>query len=172
MAESVAYRVRAISLALSLCTVAAVAQAAPVFEARAGDRDGATLGLGWDAPVKCARVGAVLEFGADDSILLMGRVAYAKPAGKVVFYFGGEAGLAFEEAATQTRTIPPDGRHGRSYSVTEASGDEAGLAVGAFAGVRGPFRPGTGMGWFVEALARDTELTSGAGFAAGLRFRP
>lgn len=157
--------------AIALAAAAGAVQAS-VLEARVGDRDGATLGLGWDAPVKCARVGAVLEFGEDDSVLLMGRVAYAKPAGKVVFYFGGEAGLAFEEQPVQSLTIPPDGRHGRSYSVTEASEDTTGLAVGAFAGVRGPFRPGTGMGWFVEALARDTELTSGAGFAAGLRFRP
>lgn len=139
------------------------AQAASI-EARVGDRDGATLGVAGDATFHVERSGPVtagflLEFGEDDSVTLMGRLSKVWP-GRVVAYAGLGAGIAIEEVPTI------DTFHQKYRGATDR---EAGLAVEAFAGLRGAIKPG--VVWLVEAQARDVEVNDGFGVSAGLRFR-
>lgn len=157
---------------LLMVALAAPSYAGTAFEARAGDRDGATFfGLAFDAPFHVERsvsAGALLEFGEDDSVTLLARLAKAWP-NRVTPYVGLGVGVAFQEVPVQSLAIPPDGRHGRSYTVTAGTEQDAGLALEAFAGLRGAIKPG--LLWFVEASARDQQVNDGVGAAVGLRWR-
>jgi len=146
--------------------------AEPITEVRGGYREGAIAGILVEGKVEKARIGGLLEFSEDDAVALLGRVTWAKQAGRVGFYAGLGAGIAFEDEPLSLSIVDKDGdeRHGRRSLVVSGGDKEAGFACEALGGVRGMIRPG--LMWNIEVMARDSQAKGGFGTTIGLRFKP
>lgn len=148
------------------------AQAATTTEARFGDRDGTTFGLGVDKAINDrASAGALLELGEDDAASIMGRTVRVWNVKCVQFVLGVDAGFAIEpETDPALVDVTPGKAH--AFTATVDTKQESGFAVGAVAGVRGVFKANRpGFGWILEVTARDGPVNDGVGFTAGLRFK-